>query len=163
MPRAHLHALVDLYPPVVVIVQLFVDVSQRLQTEAVGLAHARRHHYETGVCRTKQNRKIEMRRERLRLTKAVLSSEYKQVKVTPASIRKTSSTKCYPGFQGISAMLFTRCILGTWRQHIEQNVGYSANKTKSTPGCYVVKRANRDRAVIFIFSERNEILFADCL
>lgn len=134
MPRAHLHALVDLYPPVVVIVQLFVDVSQRLQTEAVGLAHARRHHYEAGVCGTKQNRKIEMRRERLRLTKAVLSSEYKQVEVTPASIRKTGSTKCYPGFQGISAMLFTRCILGTWRQHIEQNVGYSANKTKSTPG-----------------------------
>lgn len=48
--EAHLHTLVDLYPPVVVVVQLFVDVSQRLQTEAVSLAHAWRHHNETGVC-----------------------------------------------------------------------------------------------------------------
>lgn len=57
-------------------------------------------------------------------------------------------------------MVFTRCILGTWGQHMQQNVGYSANKTKSTPGCHVVKRVNRDRAVIFIFSERNDILIA---
>lgn len=46
--KAHLHTLVDLYSPVIVVVQLFVDVPQRLQTESVGLAHAWRHHYKTG-------------------------------------------------------------------------------------------------------------------
>lgn len=46
---AHLHALVDLDAPVVVVVQLLVNVAQRLQAEAVGLAHARRHHHQAGV------------------------------------------------------------------------------------------------------------------
>lgn len=58
---AHLHTLVDLYSPVVVVVQLFVDVPQRLQTEAVGLTHARRHHDETGVFR-RRKRKERVRR-----------------------------------------------------------------------------------------------------
>lgn len=47
--EAHLHALVDLYAAVVVVVQLLVDVPQCLQAEAVGLAHARRHHYQAGI------------------------------------------------------------------------------------------------------------------
>lgn len=47
--KTHLHTLVDLYPSVIVIIQLFVDVSQRLQTEAVCLAYAWWHHYETGI------------------------------------------------------------------------------------------------------------------
>lgn len=47
--RAHLHALVDLDAPVVVVIQLLVNVAQRLQAEAVGLTHARRHHHQAGV------------------------------------------------------------------------------------------------------------------
>lgn len=47
--EAHLHAFVDLYPAVVVVVQLLVDVPQRLQAESVGLAHARRHHGQAGI------------------------------------------------------------------------------------------------------------------
>lgn len=47
--EAHLHAFVDLYPAVVVVVQLLVDVPQRLQAETVGLAHARRHHGQAGI------------------------------------------------------------------------------------------------------------------
>jgi len=49
-PDAHLHALVDLDAAVVVVVQLFVDEPQRLQTEAVVLAYAWRHRCKTGVC-----------------------------------------------------------------------------------------------------------------
>lgn len=47
--EAHLHAFVDLDPAVVVVVQLLVDVPQRLQAETVGLAHARRHHGQTRI------------------------------------------------------------------------------------------------------------------
>lgn len=54
----HLYALVHLNPPVVVVVQLFVDVPQGLQAEAVGVAHAWRHHYQTGVWgRLRRNKK----------------------------------------------------------------------------------------------------------
>ena len=48
---AYLHALVDLDPPVVVVVQLLVDLVQGLQAEAVGVAYAWRPHRPTRVCR----------------------------------------------------------------------------------------------------------------
>ena len=66
--KAHLHALVDFYSPVIVVVQLFVDVPQRLQTEAVGVAHAWRHHYETGVCRGHTQKIKQVRDERITVT-----------------------------------------------------------------------------------------------
>lgn len=61
MYKAHLHALVDLYSPVVVVIQLLVDVAQGFQAEAVVLTYAWWHHYETGVCKRTYKRRLEMR------------------------------------------------------------------------------------------------------
>lgn len=52
----YLHTFVDLYSPIIVIVQLFVDVPQRLQTEAVSLTYAWWHHDKTGVYRRQKKK-----------------------------------------------------------------------------------------------------------
>lgn len=53
--KTYLHTLVDLYPPVIVVIQLFVYVPQSFQTKAVCITQAWWHHYETWVYRGQNN------------------------------------------------------------------------------------------------------------
>ena len=57
----YLHALVDLDPSVVVVVQLLVDLVQGLQAEAVGVAYAWRPHRQTRVCQGGGGRRLKVK------------------------------------------------------------------------------------------------------